>query len=87
MPAKKMSLTDAERAKRIRETAREAGTVMARWQAVELAAKAVHESDTGRKLVQAMAGKDGVHALIRDQHGVTMEIACGKLAVTIAAKE
>jgi hypothetical protein len=67
--------------------ARAAGTVMARWQAVELAAQAVHESDTGRKLVQALAGKDGVHALIRDQHGVTMEIAGGKIAVTIAATE
>jgi hypothetical protein len=67
--------------------AREAGSVMARWQAVELAAQAVSDADTGRKLVQAFAGKDGVHALIRDQHGVTMEIASGKLAVTIAATE
>jgi hypothetical protein len=67
--------------------AREAASVLARWNAVELAAQDVHESDTGRKLVQALAGKDGVHALIRDQHGVTMEIAGGKIAVTIAAKE
>jgi hypothetical protein len=67
--------------------AREAGSIMARWQAVELAAQTVHEADTGRKLLQALAGKDGVHALIRDQHGVTMEIAGGKIAVTIAAKE
>jgi hypothetical protein len=64
-----------------------AGAVMARWNAVELAAQAVHESDTGRKLVQAPAGKDGIHALVRDQHGVTMEIAGGKIAVTIAATE
>jgi hypothetical protein len=71
----------------VTQAAREAGAIMARWQAVELAAQAVHEADTGRKLVQALAGKDGVHALIRDQHGVTMEIASGKLAVTIAAKE
>ena len=65
----------------------EAGSVMACCQAVEIAAQAVHEADTGRKLVQAMAGADGVHALIRDQHGVTMEIAGGKIAVTIAATE
>ena len=70
----------------VTQAAREAGSVMARWNAVELAAQAVHEADTGRKLVQ-VAGKDGVHALIRDQHGVTMEIAGGKIAVTIAAKE
>jgi hypothetical protein len=67
--------------------AREAGAVMARWNAVEIAAQAVHESDTGRKLVQALAGQDGIHALVRDQHGVTMEIAGGKIAVTIAAGE
>ena len=67
--------------------AREAAAVMARWQAVELAAQTAHEADTGRRLVQAMAGKDGVHALIRDQHGVTMEIAGGKIAVTIAVAE
>jgi hypothetical protein len=71
----------------VTQAAREAASVMARWQAVELAAQAAHEADTGRKLVQALAGKDGVHALIRDQHGVTMEIAGGKIAVTIAAKE
>ena len=71
----------------VTQAAREAGSVMARWNAVELAAQAVSETDTGRKLVQAMAGADGVHALIRDQHGVTMEIAGGKIAVTIAAKE
>ena len=67
--------------------ARAAGAVMSRWNAVELAAQTVHEADTGRKLVQALAGKDGIHALVRDQHGVTMEIAAGKIAVTIAAKE
>jgi hypothetical protein len=71
----------------VTQAAREAGSVMARWQAVELAAQAVHESDTGRKLVQAIAGKDGVHALIRDQHGVTLEIAGGTVAVSVAAKE
>ena len=71
----------------VTQAAREAGSVMARWNAVELAAQAVSETDTGRKLVQAMAGADGVHALIRDQHGVTMEIAGGKIAVTIAATE
>ena len=67
--------------------AESAGKAMARWQAVELAAQSVADADTGRKLVQAFAGKDGVHALIRDQHGVVLEIAAGKLAVTIAAKE
>jgi hypothetical protein len=71
----------------VTHAAESAGKAMARWQAVELAAQAVSDADTGRKLVQAFAGKDGVHALIRDQHGVTMEIAGGKIAVTIAAKE
>jgi hypothetical protein len=71
----------------VTQAAREAGVVMARWNAVELAAQAVHEADTGRKLVQAMAGKEGIHALVRDQHGVVIEIAGGKIAVTIAAAE
>jgi hypothetical protein len=64
--------------------AREAGAILARWGAVERAAQAVHEDDTGRKLVQALAGRDGIHALIRDQHGVTLEVAGGQIAVTIA---
>jgi hypothetical protein len=71
----------------VREAAESAGRVVARWNAVETEAARVHEEGQGRNLLRAVAGEDGIHAIIRDKHGATMEIAGGKIAVTIAAKE
>ena len=71
----------------VREAAESAGKAMSRWNAVEDEAARVHEDGQGRNLLRAIVGEDGIHAIIRDKHGATMEIAGGKLAVTIAAKE
>jgi hypothetical protein len=71
----------------VTQAAGEAGRVMARWNAVETEAARVHEEGQGRNLLRAVAGEDGIHAIIRDKHGATIEIAGGKIAVTIAAKE
>jgi hypothetical protein len=82
-----MAKSPAKSVPAVTQAAQSAGRAMARWNAVETEAERVHEEGQGRNLLRAVAGEDGIHAIIRDKYGATMEIAGGKLAVTIAAKE
>jgi hypothetical protein len=63
--------------------ASDAGGIMKRFQAVEAEAQRVHEESQGRALVRALLDSDGLHAVISDQHGATLEIAGGKVAVSV----
>ena len=71
----------------VTQAAREAGSVLARWQAVEAQAARVHEEGQGRAIARALFTPDGSHHVILQTGGTTMEINDGAVAVTIAAKE
>jgi hypothetical protein len=70
----------------VTQAAREAGSVLARWQAVEAQAARVHEEGQGRAIARALFTPDGSHHVLQTG-GTTMEINDGAVAVTIAAKE
>jgi hypothetical protein len=61
--------------------------VMARFNAVEAEARRISEEANGRTIARAFLGQDGVHALLTDEHGTTLEIAGGKIAVSVRALE
>jgi hypothetical protein len=63
--------------------AESAGAIAERFNAVEAEARRVAEEMEGRTIARAFLGKDGVHALLTDKHGVTIEIAAGQVGLTV----
>jgi hypothetical protein len=65
----------------IRKAAAAAGK---RMQALEAQAEEIHARTMQTCTARIVSGPDGVHALIRDSHGVTVEISGGNVALAVA---
>jgi len=63
-----------------------AAGVLKRFAAVEADANRIHEEQGGRQIARAVMTDEGLHILMQDQHGTSLEIAGGKLAVGVKTK-
>lgn len=59
-----------------------ASSAAARWHAVETTARRLDEEQTGGRLVRALLGKNGLHAVISDGKS-TLEVADGQVALSV----
>jgi len=69
-----------EKSKAITVAAQNAGAIASR-------AHRIQAEEAGRTIARAFLGKDGVHALLTDAHGTTIEIAEGKIALTVRQQQ
>jgi hypothetical protein len=62
--------------------AQRAEAIAARFAAVEAEATRIHEEQTGARLVRAMLGGNGLHAVISDGKS-TMEVFDGQVSLSV----
>jgi len=63
-----------------------AAGVLKRFGAVETEANRIHGQEAGATFMRAVLDDNGLHVLATDQHGTTLEIAGGKLAVSVKSE-
>jgi len=65
-----------------------ASGILKRLAAVEHAAQQAHDDTQDSKIIaRATLTSDGLHVLLQDQHGASLEIAGGQLAVAVKSGE
>ena len=71
------------KSKSIAVAAQSAGAIATRFSSVETEATRIHAEQSGARVVRALLGEQGIHAVLSDQHGATLEICGGQVAVSI----
>ena len=73
--------------KSITVAAGNAAGILRRFQAVELEADRIAGEQNGSRMVRAVLDDNGLHVLMRDEHGAVLEIAEGKVAISVTNGE
>ena len=77
----------SENNKSITIAASNAGAIVKRFSTVETEAARIHAEREGAALARVIAGPGGIHLLMTDRHGTTLEIAEGRIAATVREQE